>query len=593
MIDLIEKFFPNEKRIFEYVNGAREGYLNSDCYKRLQRRCERLKDSYNLKIGNGNWKSKVVLPILKEQMRITRAMTLQYFRTDPPISLEPILDTPHENSINLQLVLNMNLKATEWRTKTWRPMVNIASILGTGVVYGYYHEREYNVKRTVLNQFGENVRVPVQKTIQQVRHENVDILNYFQNPTSIDPYESDFQGHSDTVLASEIVDCLENSTDKYIASNVEKVLKVMRNGGGAHDSRVHVDNIADRNESRMAADRHRYWGTINIPGNEGDSTIYYVEWIGDTIIRFQSDVYDLDLKPYSIFNFEKRYDYWWGNPTAEDLLPHENYLNLLLSIQADKALQSNQRLRLFQKGQLDIADINNRAINDGFVGVELMNGQRIDQVVYEMQHQPDTSLQANDWITREMKESMQRMSNKVDLTRNQQQGGLANKTLGAAQMVQNQADMQTGDYLDSFGDGLIQQGKFDCTVLQQMLDGEIIVRPDIKSKSKVLRKPDIIGDFDHVVKTSLQTNNLMEGQRLMNVITQLINFKGTGLPEFQALNVVKAARSWLRQQDLGEDVDELLPETAGQEQPSYQQSAQPQQAKTMVQNAGIPQTEAA
>jgi hypothetical protein len=83
----------------------------------------------------------------------------------------------------------------------------------------------------------------------------------------------------------------------------------------------------------------------------------------------------------------------------------------------------------------------------------------------------------------------------------------------------------------------------------------------------------------------------------MNVITQLINFKGTGLPEFQALNVVKAARSWLRQQDLGEDVDDLLPENI-QGQPGYQQSAPPQQAqqaqaKAQVPNAGIPQPQAA
>jgi hypothetical protein len=125
-----------------------------------------------------------------------------------------------------------------------------------------------------------------------------------------------------------------------------------------------------------------------------------------------------------------------------------------------------------------------------------------------------------------------------------------------------------------------------------------MVRPDIKQKSKVLRKPEIMGDFDYVVKTSLQTNNIMEGQRLMNIITQLINFKGTGLPEFQQLNVIKAARSWLRQQDLGEDVDDLLPENAGQGQPGYQQSTAPQQAqqaqgKAMVQNAGIPQPQAA
>lgn len=585
MIDIIGEISKGnksvEKRVFDYANGLKEAYFKSDCRIRLGRRVERLKDSWNLKIGSGNWISKVVLPIVKEQMRLTKALTLQYFRQDPVISLEPILDTPHESSVNMQMVLNMNLKATRWRERVWRPLVHSASIVGTAVEFGYYHESEHILKRTVADPFGINQRVGVSRLIQQVRHDNIDILNYFQNPTCIDSEDSDYQGHIDLVTLSELYNAYNNDQDKYIGDNLAKVIKLLTSGTYNKDKDKSVDNMTDEAENRTAADRVRFFGKLNIKGNEDDQTIYYMEWVGETIIRLQANIYDEDVSPYAIFNFEKRYDYWWGNPSAEDLLPHENYLNLLLSIRADKELQSNQRLRLFQKGQLSIADINNRAINDGFVGVELMSGQRLDQVVWEMQHQPDTSHQGSDWITREMKESMSRMSNKVDLSRPAQQGGPQNKTLGAANMMQNQADMQTGDFLESFSYGLSQQGRFDCTVLQQMLDGNIIVRPDIKQASKVLRKPEIIGDFDYVVKTSLQSNNMAEGQRLMNAITQLINFKGTGLPELQAMKIVNLVRTYIRTLDLGEDVDDILSLENNMQQPGAVPSAPPQQAQQM------------
>ncbi|CAK0768725.1 conserved hypothetical protein [Gammaproteobacteria bacterium] len=592
-LDLIADFGKHQKAIYRYVQERKEGYFNSDCHQRLNRRVERLKDSYNLKIGSGNWKSKIVLPVVKEQMRLCRALTMQYFRPDPPISLEPILDTSYENAVNGQLVLNMNLKATEWRPRVWRPMVNSASIVGTAVEFAYYYEDESIVKRTVSDAFGFNQRVAVPKLVQQVRHDNLDVLNYFQNPTVLDPDLSDFQGHIDTVLVSELVNAYNNQPDVYIRENLAKVIKQARAGGIERDPRLHTDNLKDRDENRMGLDRSRFFGQINIKGNEDDDTVYYVEWIGDTIIRMQADLYDAGIKPYAIFNYEKRYDFWWGNLDSESLLPHEAYLNLLLSISADSALQSTQRIRLFQKGRIDVSAINNMAINNGFVPVDNLGmNEKLSDLVQELQYN-ERSLQPTEYMSREVKESMQRMSMKPDLSRTALQGGAQNKTATAANNIQQQSDMMAGDFLESFSGGLCKQGKIDMIILQQMLDGDIIVRPDIKQRSKVLRKGNIIGDFDYLPKTSLQTNTVAQGQKLLADITQLINFKGTGIPELAAINVVKIVRNFIKTMELPEDIDEILPENAKFAQPGAQPSAQPKEAQAMgraqVQSAGIPQ----
>ena len=578
-MDLIKDFFTLEKKIFDFVNSAKEGYFHSDCFRRLERRIDRMHDSYNLRIGSGNWKSKIVLPVVKEQMRLIRAMTLMNFRQDPIISLTPILDTPFENAQNLQAVLNMNYAATQWRSRAWRPMVNQASIVGCGVLYSYYYESNGYRKRTVTDNRGINQRVAIRKQIQQVRHDNIPLKNYFQNPTAVDANRSEFQGHIDTVLLTELVDCAKNQPDVYIQSNLQKIIKEASGGRFYKDTRYSVDNKIDRDTQRTAMDRTRYWGTINIKGNEEDTTIYYVEWIGDKIIRFQADVYDDEIKPYSVFSFEQRYDYWWGNFQVEDVIPHENYLNLQLNIAADKALQSQVRYKFYKKGQIDPSDINNRAINDGWVPLDVGFNDDIRTMVHELNTQP-VGMGEQDWITREVKESMGRNSSTPNLQSPVGQGGPANTTATAASIMQSGANMLTSDFMEQFGYGLENMGKIDSIMLLQFLDGNIMLRPDIKQQSKLLRKPDILGDYDYSVKNSTVSNSILDAQKLLGQVQQLMQIKGSQLPEAQALNMAGIIRALVDSMGLPVDTDSVYPEQSAMQQTvGYQQSAQPQEAQ--------------
>lgn len=596
-MDLIRDFFKYERKIFDHVNSNKMGYFNSDCYKRVERRTARLKDSYNLRIGVGNFKGKVVLPVVKEQMRLIRALTLQNFRQDPIISLSPILDTPTENAQNLQSVLSMNYAATQWRQKAWRPLVNQASIVGCGVMYSRYHEENQQLKRTVTDQFGVNQRVVIPKKIQQVRHDNVPILSYFQNPAVIEPARSEFQGHIDTATLPELISIHKNMPDSYIIKNLEKVLKDCEHGNYAKDIRYNPDNQVDRDTNRRIADRCRYWGTVNIKGNEDDDTVYYVEWIGNTIIRFQADVIDENIKPYSVFSYEQRYDYWWGNFQVEDVIPHENYLNLQLNIASDRALQSQQRFKFYKKGTIDPSDFNNRAVNDGWIPLDIGMNDDLRSMVHEFTSNP-SSMGEQDWITREVKESLGRNSGQPNLQSPVSAGGPANTTATAAQMMQSSTNMLSSDFMEQFGYGLENMGMIDSKMLLQYLDGNIVLTPQNNQQSKVLRKPDILGDYNYSVKNSAVRNSFLDAQQLNNKVAQLMQLKGSGLPEAQALNLAAIIRKQVDSMDLPVDTDEVFPEQmAMQAQQGYQPSALPQQAqqaqaganRAQVQSMGIPQ----
>jgi hypothetical protein len=572
MKDLIAKFDPNENFIRDYILSRKEGYFDSKCFDKLKKRHEILRDCNNMRIGHGQWKSKIAVPLVKERAIFRRAALTANFRNDPLITLEGINDTPSENAINMSTVEAMNLKHTDYRRKCLRPVIKTCAEVGAAVVYAAYYENNTPTIKTTIDSYGLDQRVQVSRRIQQVRHYLIHILNYFQDAYEADPEESAWQGHIRRWQLSELVDRAKNYKSAYVMDNLEEVIKQVRDGA-IHDDRYHSDN-EDQDEEKHEVDLIHFWGTLPIKGNEESTTVYYAEIAGDKIIRFQSDVWDEGIKPYAVFAYDKRLDYWWGNADSEFVLPHENYMNLLLAITADNALQNTQRIRFFQKGSLNIADINNRATNNGFVGVDLPINQSMRDLFFET-HNQETSLQSFEAMMREMKESAQRVSSRPDLSRPASQGGYNNKTLGGAQLIQGQSDMLESDYMESFSYGLQQQAKIDVTILKQMLAGNIRIRPDVNQASRVLQKPEILGDFDYIIKTSLQANNLFAAQDIESKITKLINLANTGRPEFQNMNIVKLARHMIRLLDLPEDVDEILPEQAAQQNPNYVQSALP------------------
>jgi hypothetical protein len=109
---------------------------------------------------------------------------------------------------------------------------------------------------------------------------------------------------------------------------------------------------------------------------------------------------------------------------------------------------------------------------------------------------------------------------------------------------------------------------------------------------RTIELKDILGDYVYNVETSLATNTLGEVQRLTNVITMLLNWKGTGNPSFANIDqgITKLAREIIRKNNL----PNINPEEMFPDQPMMNQMQQMQPPKLPTDNginAGMMQPE--
>lgn len=562
MIDLIGQFEKYEKAIFEYVSSRKETYFKSDCYKRLRNRYSQLNDMIDLRAHAGrgdnknNWKSKIVFPLVRQQFLIRKAFTKANFRNDPLISVSPAGNTPIENAINVQDVLNLNLKNTKFRARAFNRIIDTTSRCGAGVAVTKFSSDVKSVKKTAKTPFGYE-RVERQVSKKNALNNYCHPLNYFQNAEVSEPDESDFRGWIERTRLDQLVAEVKKDQSLYIKRNLEDVIRKAQTGLVEDKNYYHIVQNQDWNAVGVDID-HGYY-TLNIRGNEDDDTIYYLQWAGDKIIRIQENPFDEDIVPISIFRYDIRPEYWWGNVDIENQIPAENFLNLVLGMKADNAIRNLEQYIFYDKEKIHPADIMNRRKAGGWIGVDLPSGTSLSSLIYGYQGR-DISGQDVDYIVREMKEVSQRMAPQPDLQRPAAQGGLQNKTLGAAQMIQEQGNILEADMLEQFSQGLISMGEANVVMLQQFLGDRFAVRPDIKQAQRILSKGDILGQYSYEVESSLSKNKIGEAMRLSNVITAIQNFKGTGDPAFANIDVTKIVREWLRKIDIPGDVDDIYPE---------------------------------
>src|SRR4030042_3181677 len=252
-------------------------------------------------------------------------------------------------------------------------------------------------------------------------------------------------------------------------------------------------------------------------------------------------------------------------------MPHENFFSLFMNIKADSAIKQLQQYIFYPKNAIDTADINNRHVNNGWVGVDVKPGMTLNNMIAEYQGQ-DRSLQASDWMVREVKESAQKMSTRPDFLRSGNKGGMANNTATAASMLDQVGDYLEEDMLEIFSQGLGLNGRKDAILLIQNLGELIAIRPDPKAMQREIWKEEIIGQYAFTAESSLQKSTIGESIRLQNVLTGMINFMGTGLPVFQGINPIPIVKNWIKKLDVG-DVDIIYPDQNQMAQPGYQPSA--------------------
>lgn len=567
-IDVIRDAQKYEKQIVEWVKVRKGDYYNSNASKKLKKRYRSQMDSYNMKLGDQNqWMSKVAFPLVKEQMLLRRSITKQNYRSDPLIGLEPVNETPRENAVNMQDLLGQNYRATQFRYKSLNPTINFCSIVGVTVLFSYFKIDQSSHFRTVMTEVGAE-RKREQRYKKGIHHFHVNPLNYFQDAASLNAYDSPYAGH---ISRDHLTDLqVEVGSGRYIEENLKKVLKELYDGISKKDVDYYAGNETDIDTNKHVTDIVHCFTRLNFKGNEDDDLLYYIEIAGDTLIRLQAEIYDDGINPYTIFNFDKHVDYWWGNADSEYRKPHENFTNLLMGIAADNVIQSTQRIRIYDPNKIKILDINNRHKNNGWIKGDLSGSRNVDDIFKQVQN-TDNSLNSVEFIMRYIQQSAQQISTKTDFFRQQNQGGPANNTATAAGIMENTAAMLDSDLLESFNFGLQEMAGKDVIMLMQFLGDAVRIRPKVNEVSKVITRPEYQGEYDYIIRSSMQRNNLMEATRLNQALTMLINMANSGRPEFQNMNIVEAVQNWLRALDIG-DPEKILPAGNEFQNPNYVQS---------------------
>jgi hypothetical protein len=413
------------------------------------------------------------------------------------------------------------------------------------------------------------------------------IKHYFQNPDITDFDNSDFRGHQKRYFLTDLVAEIKLNPDLYIKERLKKVIEEARKGTLQTSNIKGRENINDHN---ISLDVYRYTGKLQIKGNEGDNETYVLQIAGDHIFRFGVNDNDYGIDGYSCYNIDKFQDFWWANTPIENVVPHQNIMDIVMQMNADNAMKQLERYIFYDSGSIDIADINNRHKNNGFIGVKVKDFQ-IQNMIADYQAK-NTANQDLQYMMSEAKEAASRVSVKADLSRQGLAGGPRNETLGAAQMLVEQGQTQEFDLFDNMAEGFRQNARTNLILLQQNLPFEFDVRNFQNKMDRTIELKDILGDYVYNVETSLATNTLGEVQRLTNVITMLLNWKGTGNPSFANIDqgITKLAREIIRKNNL----PNINPEEMFPDQPMMNQMQQMQPPKLPTDNginAGMMQPE--
>jgi len=572
VIDLITRFPQKEKDIADYVKERAEEYYKSDCFKILKKRVDNLEQCNDLKpasLRRNEWKSHVVFPIVKERSLLRRAITAANYRSNDIYNLTAIGSTPQENAVQAELVLNLNMAHTFFKQRCLKPCINTASKFGTAITYTYWKIDDQEKLQTVYDeQTGSYIRVRKSSNQKNAMNIEVNLLDYFQNPDVADPDESDYQGHYKNVHITDLIPML--SDESYITENLQRVIDDLKKGVSSKSDRPWQDKDA----GKWGTEILHYEGTIAIKGNEDGYQKYTCEMIGEVIIKLTVDNYDDDMCSYTVLNYDKRGNYFWGNSDSEYVVAHENFLNTFLSMNADNAMRSMQQYIFYQRDTISPADINNVFKNNGFVPVDAKN-TNLSQLISAFQP-GNINLNSSQFITQMVNDSIQKMSTKVDLSRKSDMGGGTqnNSTATAANIIAGQSDVLEADILENFDYGVCGIGYKNMLMLQQFLGELFYVRPSPKETEKLLNKYEILGQYEAVINSTASKNKQGEMLRMQNLATWLLNIMANPIMQQAGYNVAPLVNDILQKAEIS-SIDEIMPpENTVMQAPGMQPSNQ-------------------
>ncbi len=574
--DLENKFQRYEKSISTYIGDRVDTYFGHEKFAKLKDRVKSIDNSLDLRFGKDSesprnrFKTSFVIPLARETFVAQRAISFNAFLNDPIFTISPTGTTPRDSSSIMQITLNRHLKKMLFRQTALSRHIDQCSRYGASVNVAQFNVGKRTVNTTVPNiingqRFGYTQKM---ETISNpgVHNERISVLNFFCNPHVPDIEKSDYKGYIDSVPLSSFVAFAKNNP-VYIKKNVISVIKEAKNGT-IDDENYHGDTSVDINH--ISIHMIKGYFKLNISGNEDDDTEYYVEKIGETIVRMHRNYNEGGYTGIDTMYFDKRPNAWYGNASNETQIPMENVLHTVLQMEADTALKRLQNYIFYNKDMgVDVSKINEYAKNGAFIPFSPRPGQPPNQQLFQQYSFNDQGYRGIEYIINEVKEASQRTKTRPDMFRGVNKGGMKNSTATAVNEMKAEGDVVENFFLYQFSYGLQGIGTTNIFILKENLGNYFNVREREDSDPIEVAKEEILGEHLVGVETSLTKNNQIQAMNLLNVLTSVQNFKGSQDPSWQNVDMTEVAREWIKTVAPNFDTERIFP--GGQQAPPQQQ----------------------
>ena len=567
IIDLVKKFSSREKEITMQCIEDKECYFRSPDYEGIYERYHRLRDSNdmifgaprgsNIKTTGDQFFSNISMPMVKQRTMVREAMFSHNFRGEPLITLSKTANGSPENARNAQSLLMDNLRVTEFKSRCFRKIKYDAARYGASVVLSRFNQSEKQGWVLEETPFGIQRKLGIIDDQQTVLNTPEHILNYFQEPGISLPDNARYKGVIRRTTLADLYGEYKTNKDSFIDKNIKAIFKMAKdwtNGdGGFKDDDSYL--YYKRFPGKMPLDVVCMYNKLNtIKGNEANQSHYYIEMIAGKIVRFEHNPYVYDTVPISIFTYYPREEFWWGNCDSEFLLPHENFMNVIMKKKADLALTALEQYIFYRKDAIDPYDWENRHENGGMIAVR-NNDVPLDRILYPLQPQ-DMSTHTTDSIVRYLQQNADQITPSSAATRDPAM--LRSDTAAAVHSLESSGDVLESHILEGFSYGLRDLGRINITLLQQFLGDRFMISPDNITGDQVLDREQILGRFSYNTNTALTKNKTFELQRIQNILTGIMNFKGSQDPSWARVNLDPIIQGWLKNADIG-DVEEIMP----------------------------------
>jgi hypothetical protein len=531
--------------------SRKSDYYQSKVFKGLQNRCK-LNDQMidNVFPFTQAFISDIAPPIIRKAYKEFKAVFGKFMEQDPLFSVARDNQMPVEREQQIQSVLSDNMQKTYFREKCLTWLIDSGIRYGTAVAYTFASD-SYNAGSLMTirddSGMGDYKQVYSNGTKAAITT-SIHPLNFYIDPRSNYMVAPDWMGFIGDICIANLATIGDNLA--YIGDNLRIVLKEAKEG--LRDEYWYGGPDSEKKDfSRGHTNISYLWTRLPIEGNEDDPTWYAVEMVGSKIIRIEENVLENGIIPLSICRVIPRPYVWNGNSPLEEKTAIQNMMNWLINTEVESTAKLMDRMVIVREGGLDIEAINSRHKTGGFV---FYRGQEPDlsRLIYSPQMQ-DPSFRNMDWLVREMRQEDQETSPVVNLQNQYNQGGLNNKTLGAAQMVAGIGEMLTGDMVNNFCIGLKDIARHQLAILNALNPDDLQL-----NNGNIVPKSALSGDIPFTVKTSNIYNYARTAMTATNTLTQAINYRATQIPEFNTIKIGRLCRDWLQATTQKENVAEYL-----------------------------------